>query len=54
MGASTGQGFGVQWQNVAPGEAAWNAAANYVADGGDGAKGDSRKACSAKIPMLTS
>ncbi len=44
MGASTGQGFGVQWrQNVAPGEAAWNAAANYVADGGDGAKGDSKE-----------
>ena len=41
MGASTGQGFGVQWrQNVAPGEAAWNVAANYVADGGEGAKSD--------------
>ena len=44
MGASTGQGFGVQWrQNVSPGEAAWNIAANYVADGGDGAKGESRE-----------
>jgi len=41
MGASTGQGFGVQWrQNVAPGEAAFNIAANYVADGGEGAKSD--------------
>ncbi|QNJ00477.1 outer membrane porin [Synechococcus sp. A15-62] len=41
MGASTGQGFGVQWrQNVAPGEAALNIAANYVADGGEGAKSD--------------
>merc|ERR1711937_426950 len=39
MGASTGQGFGVQWrQDVAPGEAAFNIAANYVADGGEGAK----------------
>ena len=38
MGASTGQGFGVQWrQNVEPGEAAFNIAANYVADGGEGA-----------------
>ena len=44
MGASTGQGFGVQWrQNASPGEAAWNIAANYVADGGDGAKGESRE-----------
>ena len=42
MGASTGQGFGVQWrQNVAPGEAAFNIAANYVADGGEGASSDS-------------
>ncbi|MDC3056681.1 iron uptake porin, partial [bacterium] len=42
MGASTGQGFGVQWrQNVAPGEAALNIAANYVADGGEGASSDS-------------
>merc|ERR1712134_32204 len=39
MGASTGQGFGVQWrQDVAPGEAAFNIADNYVADGGEGAK----------------
>ncbi|MDB4682421.1 iron uptake porin [Synechococcus sp. AH-551-A10] len=39
MGASTGQGAGIQWrQDVAPGEAAFNVAANYVADGGDGAK----------------
>merc|ERR1711934_58816 len=39
MGASTGQGAGIQWrQDVAPGEAAFNIAANYVADGGDGAK----------------
>ena len=42
MGASTGQGAGVQWrQNVRPGEAAFNIAANYVADGGEGAKSDS-------------
>ena len=41
MGASTGQGFGAQWrQDVAPGEAAFNVAANYVADGGEGAKSD--------------
>ena len=39
MGASTGQGFGVQWrQNVKPGEAALNVAANYVADGSEGAQ----------------
>merc|ERR1711934_93189 len=39
LGASTGQGFGLQWrQDVEPGEAALNIAANYVADGGDGAK----------------
>jgi len=39
MGASTGQGFGVQYrQDVDPGEAAFNLAANYVADGGEGAK----------------
>ena len=44
LGASTGQGFGVQWrQNVAPGDAAFNIAANYVADGGDGAKSQSRE-----------
>ena len=42
MGASTGQGVGVQWrQNVKPGEAAFNIAANYVADGGEGAKSES-------------
>jgi hypothetical protein len=41
MGASTGQGAGIQWrQDVAPGEAAFNVAANYVADGGEGAKSD--------------
>ena len=41
MGASTGQGLGVQWrQNVDPGEAAFNVAASYVADGGEGAKSD--------------
>ena len=39
MGASTGQGFGVQWrQDVDPGEAALNIAASYVADGGEGAQ----------------
>ena len=39
LGASTGQGFGVQWrQSVDRGEAAWNIAANYVADGGEGAQ----------------
>ena len=44
MGASTGQGAGIQWrQNVAPGEAAFNIAANYVADGGEGADSDSKK-----------
>ena len=44
MGASTGQGAGIQWrQNVAPGEAAFNIAANYVADGGEGASSDSTK-----------
>ena len=38
LGASTGQGFGVQWrQDVDPGDAAFNIAVNYVADGGDGA-----------------
>merc|ERR1712216_978060 len=42
MGASTGQGAGIQWrQDVAPGEAAFNVAANYVADGGEGAKSGS-------------
>merc|ERR1712078_354021 len=35
LGASTGQGFGLQWrQQVEPGEAAFNVASNYVADGG--------------------
>ena len=44
MGASTGQGAGIQWrQDVAPGEAAFNVAANYVADGGEGANSDSTK-----------
>ena len=39
MGASSGQGFGVQYrQNVEPGEAAFNIAANYVADGNEGSK----------------
>merc|ERR1712216_586499 len=33
LGASTGQGFGLQWrQEVDPGEAAFNVASNYVAD----------------------
>jgi len=44
LGASTGQGFGLQWrQDVEPGEAALNIAANYVADGGDGAKSDPKE-----------
>jgi hypothetical protein len=44
MGASSGAGAGIQWrQDVAPGEAAFNAAANYVADGGDGANSSSTK-----------
>jgi hypothetical protein len=44
MGASTGQGAGIQWrQDVAPGEGAFNIAANYVADGGEGASSDSTK-----------
>ncbi|MCB4378236.1 MULTISPECIES: iron uptake porin [unclassified Synechococcus] len=44
LGASTGQGFGVQWrQDVDPGDAAFNIAVNYVADGGDGAKSGSKK-----------
>ena len=44
MGASTGQGAGIQWrQKVAPGEAAWNAAASYVADGSEGADSSSKK-----------
>ena len=35
MGASTGAGAGVQWrQNVRPGEAAFNAAANYTSNTG--------------------
>jgi hypothetical protein len=38
MGASTGAGAGVQWrQDVAPGEAAFNVAANYVSDGKESA-----------------
>ena len=41
MGA-TPVGAGMQWrQNVKPGEAAFNIAANYVADGGEGASSDS-------------
>ena len=44
LGASTGQGFGVQWrQDVDPGDAALNIAVNYVADGGDGALSNSEK-----------
>jgi hypothetical protein len=44
MGASTGQGAGIQWrQDVAPGVAAFNVAANYVADGNEGASSDSTK-----------
>jgi hypothetical protein len=44
MGASSGQGAGIQWrQDVAPGEAAFNVAANYVADGNEGATSDSTK-----------
>ena len=44
LGASTGQGFGVQWrQDVDPGDAAFNIAVNYVADGGDGALSHSEK-----------
>ena len=44
MGASTGQGAGIKWrQNVAPGEAAWNAAVSYVADGNEGASSSSKK-----------
>jgi hypothetical protein len=44
MGASSGQGAGIQWrQDVAPGEAAFNVAANYVADGSEGASSKSTK-----------
>jgi hypothetical protein len=44
MGASTGQGAGIQWrQDVAPGDAAFNIAANYVADGNEGASSLSEK-----------
>ena len=44
MGASTGAGAGIQWrQNVAPGEAAWNAAVTYVADGDNGAANSSAR-----------
>ncbi|GCE65148.1 porin [cyanobiont of Ornithocercus magnificus] len=39
MGASTGQGIGLQWrQNSSRGKSGFNAATTYVADGGDGAK----------------
>jgi hypothetical protein len=41
LGASSGAGAGIQWrQDVAPGEAAFNVAANYVAAGGNGADSD--------------
>jgi hypothetical protein len=41
MGASSGQGAGIQWrQDVAPGDAAFNIAANYVAAGNTGATSD--------------
>jgi hypothetical protein len=44
LGASSGQGAGIQWrQDVAPGEAAFNVAANYVADGSEGADSNSKK-----------
>jgi hypothetical protein len=44
LGASSGPGAGIQWrQDVAPGEAAFNVAANYVADGGEGAESDATK-----------
>jgi hypothetical protein len=44
LGASSGPGAGIQWrQDVAPGEAAFNIAANYVADGGEGADSDATK-----------
>jgi hypothetical protein len=43
LGASSGQGAGIQWrQDVAPGDAAFNVAANYVADGSEGANSDSK------------
>jgi hypothetical protein len=43
MGASSGPGAGIQWrQDVAPGTAAFNLAANYVADGSEGAKSDAK------------
>ena len=43
MGASTGQGAGIQWrQKVGRGEPAFNAAVSYVADGNEGAKSDSK------------
>ena len=55
LGASTGQGFGVQWrQDVDPGDAAWNVAANYVADGGEGAKSNKDLACSVTTPTVIS
>jgi hypothetical protein len=41
LGASSGPGAGIQWrQDVAPGEAAFNVAANYVAAGSTGAKSE--------------
>jgi hypothetical protein len=44
LGASSGQGAGIQWrQDVEPGEAAFNVAANYVADGSEGADSSSVK-----------
>ena len=55
MGASTGQGAGVQWrQNVRPGEAAFNLAANYVADGGEGANPIQNSECSVQRLMVIS
>jgi hypothetical protein len=43
MGASSGAGAGIQWrQDVAPGDAAFNVAANYVAAGG-GSSSDSNE-----------
>ena len=42
MGASTGQGFYAQWRQGS-GAVAWNVAANYVADGSEGADSDSTK-----------
>ena len=43
MGASTGQGAGISWdQKVGRGEPGFNVAASYVADGGEGAKSESK------------